>query len=246
MQRGLERATSWGRLATAIATAIAVIFAAAPIVEAAPPLASGGGGKQAISPSQLPFLESEPLRHSTELSPGQPYLGGPGREPVPVAEVESRRKADTRAFRNDDGSLLIEEYSTPIHYRGGHGKWLPIDNTLRPVPTRPGWVGTAANDWTVAFGPLSQGLEISTAQGTISMVPSGWQPKNAPGEVSPEYSSAAGRTGPRRAGVSGPLCRRLVCHWLARLSHCRQLAIGTRPGKKMANWCSALGHSRIG
>jgi RHS repeat-associated protein len=95
--------------------------------------------------------------------------------------------------------LTIDEYSTPIHYRTDEGDWIAIDNTLRPVSTRPGWVATNGNEWTVAFGPLSQGLELSTAAGVVSMVPAS---KHSPSEaraVAPEVSSPTPPAGPRLA-----------------------------------------------
>jgi hypothetical protein len=93
-----------GRLAAVIATAVAVISVASPIAEAAPKGEPGKAAGKRVSPSDLPFLESKPLRQSPPLSAGTPYMGATGAEPVPVAEVESRRSADTRDFRNNDGS----------------------------------------------------------------------------------------------------------------------------------------------
>src|SRR5436190_691138 len=63
-----------------------------------------------------------------------------------VAEVPDRRDAQTRVFRNSDGTLTVNTYLTPINYHSTHG-WVPIDNAVKPVRDRPGWVGTAANSW---------------------------------------------------------------------------------------------------
>jgi hypothetical protein len=97
-----------------------------------------------------------------------------------------------RVFRNTDGSLTVDAYSTPIHYQRD-GRWEPIDNAVRPVQGRPGWVGTSANAWTVAFGPSAEGLELHTPEGMVSVTPV------AAGEKSPAGRAPAAKPRPDRA-----------------------------------------------
>ncbi|MGH9185772.1 MAG: PA14 domain-containing protein, partial [Acidimicrobiales bacterium] len=98
--------------------------------------------------------------------------------------------------------LAVDAYASPIHYRTSAG-WIPIDNALRPDPVRSGWVVTSGNEWTVAFGPSSEGMELSTPAGVLSVRPvdptEGLSPSVAPvppevepmPEAPPEPSSAA-------------------------------------------------------
>ena len=209
MRSGFCRATG-GRLVIATATAIAVIFAAAPAVQGAPTAARGKAAKGSISASDLPLLVSDRL---APTRPSMPGVAGGGRsawdlkasrsrdaKPVAVAELEARREAKERVFRNDDGSVTVDQYTTPIHYENDAGAWVPIDNTPRPLPGRPGWVATTGNDWSVAFGPLSQGVELTTEAGVISMAPAHQDERSEAGSLTPEvFPSPPQQMGPMTA-----------------------------------------------
>jgi RHS repeat-associated protein len=88
-----------------------------------------------------------------------------------VSEDVSRRDATTRVFRNEDHTLTVDGYVTPINYRTAKG-WAPIDNTISSIKGRTGWVGTNANSWTAAFGPSGRGLELQTPDGRLTVTPS--------------------------------------------------------------------------
>jgi RHS repeat-associated protein len=74
--------------------------------------------------------------------------GPPGPE-----EILEERTATSRTFRDPDGSLRTELFSTPIHYQQGD-EWLPISSTLVPstVPGY-GWQNEA-NSFRVLFKEL--------------------------------------------------------------------------------------------
>jgi RHS repeat-associated protein len=128
-----------------------------------------------IEPHEVPLLRSEsPQRPSSRaIEPGisqtqsQRELADPT---APVEELVGRRDANTRVFRNENGSLTVDAYTTPIHYRTSHG-WQPIDNALAQDAERPGWLKTDGNEWTTAFGPAEEGLALRTDAGTVSMSP---------------------------------------------------------------------------
>ncbi|MDQ1500885.1 MAG: hypothetical protein QOI86_4225 [Actinomycetota bacterium] len=190
-----------GRVVTAVLTVIAVICATAPAAQSAPtaqPALREPAAKPKISASELPLLKSTPVpQHVPSL--GQPVPrpeqdSGQRSKPTAIAEVVEQETAKTRVFRNDDGSLTIDESATPVNHKGKDGAWVPIDNTLRPV-TRPGWVATSGNDWTVGFGPLSQGLELSTTAGTVSVIPA-FPNGTASGATAPAVVSPQGEVGP--------------------------------------------------
>lgn len=71
-------------------------------------------------------------------------------------------------FANKDGSLTVDAYAVPVNYQTPKG-WEPIDNTLRPVAGKDGWVGTSANSWTVRFGSAADGMVLHTAAGDLAV-----------------------------------------------------------------------------
>lgn len=51
-----------------------------------------------------------------------------------MAELTSRRTANTKHFRLADGSLQAHIYAGPVHYRDAAGKWQPIDTAWEDEP----------------------------------------------------------------------------------------------------------------
>ncbi|MBE6644827.1 MAG: RHS repeat protein, partial [Ruminococcaceae bacterium] len=50
---------------------------------------------------------------------------------LPVYEVEELREENVKHFKLSDGSYVAAQYTYPVHYDGGNGKLLDIDNSLR-------------------------------------------------------------------------------------------------------------------
>ncbi|MCF0137678.1 MAG: RHS repeat protein, partial [Oscillospiraceae bacterium] len=49
-----------------------------------------------------------------------------------VGEIEELRDESVKQFRLSDGSYVAMEFDKPVHYRQADGKWVDIDNTLKP------------------------------------------------------------------------------------------------------------------
>lgn len=163
------------------------------------------------------MLRSEaPEQYRPSLPPGQGVTWTASRaltsrakrpnEPVHddsvLRELPSRRGAYTRVFAKADGTLRVQEYLTPIHYRTPEG-WKPIDNTVSPDPDMPGWLRTRGNAWSASFGPASLGVRLQTSEGNVRMVPvrsSGAREVPKPGIVS---SSKARPRDPKDLAKSG-------------------------------------------
>lgn len=86
------------------------------------------------------------------------------------AEVPELGDAHTRVFRNDDGTLTVQASLAPINYETADG-WMRISNAVTPDSRRPGWVSTAGNAWSAAFGPADEGVRLKAPEGTIRMAP---------------------------------------------------------------------------
>lgn len=111
--------------------------------------------------SQLPTVEALPA--VTGLA-----------EPERV-ELEDKRTASSRTWRNPDGSLQAEVFSAPVHYRDGAGDWRPIDNTLVPAD-QPGFVAeNTANEYRLLV-PNDVGdtpVRIQSEDGWVAFGPAG-------------------------------------------------------------------------
>jgi RHS repeat-associated protein len=199
-----ERASrSVKRVAIAVATAITMLAASAPAAQSAPDTGGRGAPLAAASSGTVPLIKSEPLAKRGPSSQGGPFIG-PSPTPVAVAELKDQRTAKSRVFRNDDGSLTVQESSTPVNHQLADGSWVPIDNALHPDSSRPGWVTTNGNDWKAAFGPSSEGFELATAAGVVGVAFDGQQSSasSAP-EVESSGAPDAGGTA-REIAAQGP------------------------------------------
>jgi RHS repeat-associated protein len=88
----------------------------------------------------------------------------------------------------------VDAYSTPINYQTSSG-WLPIDNTISPDPDHAGWLHTNGNDWTAAFGPSSQGVELVSSKGRVTLRPV-VSPDSSTPDVAPTVTSQPEPTPP--------------------------------------------------
>jgi RHS repeat-associated protein len=174
------RMASGGRVCDRVVAVLTASAMAGALLTVGPPAASastgsppkaGSGDPTKVKPLSSASVPVRPLPGRSAVSAAsRPGLLSPRAAGAPVAEMVAGRDANTRVFRNDDGSLTVDAYLTPIHYPTRYG-WVPIDNTVKPLPGRPGWVGTSGNAWTVAFGPATAGLELQTPDGTVSVTP---------------------------------------------------------------------------
>jgi len=192
---------------------VAVVLACALVLGSAPLAASAGAeavDRGVGSAEDVPVLDSEPAARDTPAAtePGEAWSrsqpegkSAPADRPVPVEELADERGRDTQVFRNDDGSLTVREFASPIHYEVD-GSWAVIDNSLEPAPGRPGWISTDGNDWQVAFGPSDQGVELVTGAGTLRMtsVP---QRQAGDGDARDHQSAPVGSRGRRSCGRAG-------------------------------------------
>jgi RHS repeat-associated protein len=158
-----------------VVTALAMMAASLPGVGAAPAEAA----EKLENATKVALLESEkperamPAKEAPGFSMSPSQRGAQRSEdqlPEIVQELESRRDAKTRVFRNEDGSLTVDAYAAPIHYKTKDG-WEPISNKVEKDSERSDWLKTSKNAWKVAFGPSSKGLELHTAGGKLSMRP---------------------------------------------------------------------------
>jgi RHS repeat-associated protein len=184
---------SWRSVSVVIVTALAMMAGSLPGVGAAP----ADAAEKLENATKVALLESEKPEQAkpAEVVPG--YSKSPSQRgaapsvdslPEAVEELEKRRDAMTRVFRNEDDSLSVDAYATPIHYKTKDG-WEPISNKVEKDSDRSGWLKTSKNAWQVAFGPSSKGIELRTSAAKLSMVPVATVDKNGkrsePDEVAP-------------------------------------------------------------
>ncbi|MCA1832889.1 MAG: hypothetical protein LC750_09240 [Actinobacteria bacterium] len=95
----------------------------------------------------------------------KPFIGF-----VPGQSVEdvSKRTAQSKTFRNPDGTYTAQISSDVVHYWTGTG-WAEISNRL--VPDGPGSYRNEANSFTVRFGAAD--VVLDTPQGAMNLGPSG-------------------------------------------------------------------------
>ncbi len=86
-----------------------------------------------------------------------------------VRELRSDRTALLRAFANDDGTITIQNYLTPIFHKTHRG-WVPIHND---IVRRGHLLETTGNAWRTAFDATKSGMKLSAPEGTVRIVPVG-------------------------------------------------------------------------
>lgn len=80
---------------------------------------------------------------------------------VPV-EIRERRTGRTREFLNPNGTLSVEVFSQPVHWKNKHGEWVNIDNNIIPAMSSAFTFKNASNDFEIFFtenlnnGPISR------------------------------------------------------------------------------------------
>src|SRR5947209_3649880 len=63
-------------------------------------------------------------------------------------EVVGLRTQTSRTYL-EDGQYVADISAEPVNYRGAHGAWQPIDNTLEPSSTHASGYQNTANQYTV-------------------------------------------------------------------------------------------------
>ena len=114
--------------------------------------------KQAFG-SNLKELYGEPSYDKTEI----------------IAEVQTERTATSKTFVQADGTYVLQEYGTPIHYLNGD-KYEEIDNTLNDL------LENNANLFKVDFGQKNNEnlVRIASENTAVSMNPVSNTPEPAP------------------------------------------------------------------
>ena len=51
-------------------------------------------------------------------------------EPEIISEITEKREENLKHFMLSDGSFMVAQYNTPIHYQNESGEWVDIDNTI--------------------------------------------------------------------------------------------------------------------
>ncbi len=131
-----------------------------PAPVAAPPIPSG-------SFEDLPPLPGEAPRPLKNPDP---------EKTKPVRELPEERESAREVWVNADGSKTMKLFDTDKYFRPvGKQEWQPIDATVVPDASREGWLHSAANSWTVSFGPISGngtgGVELDTGFGMLQYAP---------------------------------------------------------------------------
>lgn len=139
-----------------------------------PSVPEGGDGRLSIPDDASAFVPKASVRSTTEL-------------PDADHELVSGRDAVTEVWQNTDGTQTITIHDEPVHYqKAGTSAWADIDNSLKPVSARAGWVENTANDWSVRFGPIQPGgvggVEVVTDAGTARFAP---ELQAGAGEITP-------------------------------------------------------------
>lgn len=121
-----------------------------------------------------------------------------------LSEARAKWSALTRVFNDAGGLVSIQQSTLPVNYHTGQG-WVPIDNHVYGFSG--GWVGTSDNSWTTRFGNVSQGVQLRSAAGGISLSPLGADRSAArsvaqPAKVATSPSALAAAPVPGRAKVS--------------------------------------------
>ena len=95
-----------------------------------------------------------------------------GFDPATSTEVPSSRSVGSKTYQNRDGSMTAVLSTEAVNYKSPKGEWLPVDNHL--VVDKAGVVRNAANDWSVSFGSLADGVGLDTGRGVL-----GWRAQSA-------------------------------------------------------------------
>lgn len=89
---------------------------------------------------------------------------------APLEELVDQRGPTSRVFQSEDGFIILDAYTTPIHYPTPQG-WQPVGNELVPSSSREGWVRSRGNLWSAEFGPAHEGFELGLGSSKVSVVP---------------------------------------------------------------------------
>lgn len=198
---GIGVRRSCGRRGGVVVTATAAMAVAVSSLQSVGvPVAAAAGSRGAP-----PGLSSAP-KASRTVGAGAGSAGRGKDRPHSLGEVTSDRSARSRVFRFSDGSLHLEEYSTPIFYQSG-GTYAPIDDTLKAVSGKSGYYATSGNAWTVLAGPSTAGVSLDSPSGKVTFTPSdagGTAPSPVGATVKSQPSSNAASAGPGQSAIPQP------------------------------------------
>ena len=74
-----------------------------------------------ITEDTLSAVEDESGLKEGELPPSEKE------EAMILSEVEEERDADQKTFRMDDGTFMVAQYGTPVHYQDEDKEWQEVD-----------------------------------------------------------------------------------------------------------------------
>ncbi len=70
------------------------------------------------------FAESEDI-NITEIEENS--------EPEIISEITEKREENIKHFKLSDGSFVVAQYNSPVHYQDDNGEWIDIDNTVTEI-----------------------------------------------------------------------------------------------------------------
>jgi RHS repeat-associated protein len=114
------------------------------------------GGSKTPAPKAPPKsrdLGIDGVPHDDGAAPGKAWA-----TPKRTAELTGRRTQNARYYRLSDGRMQAEMSQTPMNYRDSHGKWQPIDLTVRSQKADGFVLANSANAYTSRFGDRSDKL----------------------------------------------------------------------------------------
>ncbi|MET9230419.1 LamG-like jellyroll fold domain-containing protein [Lentzea sp. NPDC003310] len=98
---------------------------------------SPGGANRAMPKSELakypqPNFPAAPAPPPNEAKQVDAPNGFTGFNPGSSKEDATKRDANSRTFRNTDGTLTTEYSQAPLHFQRSDGTWVPVDTTIVP------------------------------------------------------------------------------------------------------------------
>ncbi len=174
---------------------VVVVFGALAAIAATESRVAAGAENPAASVEDL-SVSPEPAAVESVV-PGGGSAGTEVPAPTRKQELVELRTATTETWENTDGSRTVSVSSVPKYFqRPGSSAWEPIDTTLIADPQAAGragsagrvengpWVRSAANQFTLWFGPSGVGAGMQQLDVGGSTV--GFSPVDAAGGVAPK------------------------------------------------------------
>ncbi len=145
------------------------------------PASTGEGPPEALPAKPPVYAEATVLPLFSGKPPAAPAVEFPvgptspvvpresvGFDPLTSVEIPARRDVLERSWLNADGTSTSQFSSEALNFKNASGEWVAVDNSL--VVAADGSVRNAANEWTVSFGSIADGVEVDTVAGSL-----GWK-----------------------------------------------------------------------